>query len=76
MNGNYTNSYQNTANVDRIEVLKGPASILYGRGDPGGIVNLVTKQPLDHQTTTIQQQIGSWEQFPDDSRHNGTAYRR
>jgi iron complex outermembrane recepter protein len=63
MNGNYTNSYQNTANIDRIEVLKGPASILYGRGDPGGIVNLVTKQPLDHQTTTIQQQVGSWSSF-------------
>jgi iron complex outermembrane recepter protein len=63
MNGNYTNSYQNTANIDRIEVLKGPASILYGRGDPGGIVNIVTKQPLDHQTTTIQQQVGSWSSF-------------
>ncbi len=34
------------AHVDRIEVLKGPASALYGRFEPGGVVNIVTKQPL------------------------------
>lgn len=32
-------------NVDRVEVLKGPASVLYGRLDPGGVINVVTKQP-------------------------------
>lgn len=36
-----------TANLDRIEVLKGPAAILFGRIEPGGLVNLVTKRPLD-----------------------------
>ncbi|MBW4549524.1 MAG: TonB-dependent siderophore receptor [Aphanocapsa sp. GSE-SYN-MK-11-07L] len=34
-------------NIERIEVLKGPASVLYGQFEPGGIVNFVTKQPLD-----------------------------
>lgn len=34
------------AHIDRIEVLKGPASALYGRFEPGGVVNIVTKQPL------------------------------
>ncbi|MHC8322219.1 TonB-dependent siderophore receptor [Pseudomonas sp. GB2N2] len=33
------------ATVDRIEVLKGPASLLYGIQDPGGVVNLVSKKP-------------------------------
>ncbi|MCU1762237.1 TonB-dependent receptor [Pseudomonas sp. 14P_8.1_Bac3] len=33
------------ASVDRIEVLKGPASLLYGIQDPGGVVNLVSKKP-------------------------------
>jgi iron complex outermembrane receptor protein len=33
------------ANLQRIEVLKGPASFLYGRTDPGGIINLITKAP-------------------------------
>jgi len=35
-----------TTNVDRVEVLKGPSSVLYGRAASGGIVNLITKEPL------------------------------
>ena len=34
------------ATVQTVEVLKGPASLLYGVQDPGGIINLVTKKPL------------------------------
>ena len=33
------------ANVERVEVLKGPASLLYGIQDPGGVVNMVSKKP-------------------------------
>lgn len=33
--------------LERIEVLKGPSSVLYGQNQPGGIINLVTKKPLD-----------------------------
>ena len=33
------------ATVDRVEVLKGPASLLYGIQDPGGVVNMVSKKP-------------------------------
>lgn len=32
--------------LERIEVLKGPASVMYGQGEPGGVVNLVSKKPL------------------------------
>jgi iron complex outermembrane recepter protein len=35
-----------TADLEQIEVLKGPASVLFGQGDPGGIINLVPKKPL------------------------------
>lgn len=35
-----------TWNIERIEVLRGPASVLYGEGAIGGIVNVVTKKPL------------------------------
>ncbi|ATN37387.1 TonB-dependent siderophore receptor (plasmid) [Rhizobium sp. ACO-34A] len=35
------------ATVDRVEVLKGPASTLYGILDPGGMVNVITKKPQD-----------------------------
>ena len=31
--------------IERIEVLRGPAAMLYGRSDPGGTFNIVSKQP-------------------------------
>jgi iron complex outermembrane recepter protein len=34
-----------TANIEQVEVLKGPASVLYGWMEPGGLVNIVTKKP-------------------------------
>lgn len=34
-----------TANIERYDILKGPASILYGQGEPGGVINYVTKKP-------------------------------
>lgn len=40
-----TRTQTELANIDRVEVLKGPASILFGRSDPAGIVNFVTKKP-------------------------------
>ena len=33
-------------NLERIEVVKGPPSYLYGRSDPGGVINQITKAPL------------------------------
>lgn len=37
--------YRDLSNVERVEVLKGPASVLYGRGSSGGIINRITKKP-------------------------------
>ena len=48
-----------TANLERIEVLQGPASVLYGSGQPGGVINLVTKQPLPEPYYAFQMQVGS-----------------
>ncbi|MGC2167158.1 MAG: TonB-dependent receptor [Gallionella sp.] len=48
------------ANVESVEVLKGPAAILYGRMEPGGVVNVVTKKPLEQTYHSIEQQVGSW----------------
>lgn len=42
-----------TANIERVEVLKGPASVLYGLMEPGGLINIVTKRPETEQATTI-----------------------
>jgi iron complex outermembrane recepter protein len=49
------------ANLERIEVLKGPASILYGRIEPGGLINIVTKKPLNDPYYSVQQQFGSYD---------------
>ncbi|WP_371766904.1 TonB-dependent receptor [Massilia sp.] len=38
--------FRDLSNIERVEVLKGPASVLYGRGSAGGLVNRVTKKPL------------------------------
>ncbi|MEO0536309.1 MAG: TonB-dependent siderophore receptor [Cyanobacteria bacterium P01_A01_bin.123] len=53
---------QNTveiANLERVEVLRGPASILYGEVQPGGVINVVTKQPLSEPSYNFQAQVGS-----------------
>ncbi|MEH2161242.1 MAG: TonB-dependent siderophore receptor [Nostoc sp.] len=47
------------SNLERVEVLKGPASILYGEIDPGGVVNLVSKQPLAEPFFEAELQVGS-----------------
>ncbi|WP_372024590.1 TonB-dependent receptor [Tistrella mobilis] len=50
-------------NVERVEVLKGPASILYGALEPGGVVNVVTKRPQAEAAYVLEQQIGTDELF-------------
>ncbi|MDP4571788.1 TonB-dependent siderophore receptor [Pseudomonas sp. LPH60] len=43
--------------IERLEVLRGPATVLYGRGDPGGTFNVVSKQPLPERTVTLGSQL-------------------
>ncbi|MDB5445315.1 MAG: ferrichrome-iron receptor, partial [Phenylobacterium sp.] len=43
-----------TIGTDHIEVVKGPASILYGQAQPGGFVNIITKKPRDVQETEVE----------------------
>lgn len=42
-----------TANIERVEVLKGPASVLYGLMEPGGLINIVTKKPQAESQTSL-----------------------
>lgn len=51
---------RSTANVERIEILKGPASVLYGRGAGGGVVNLVSKQARFDAGSSATLRGGSW----------------
>lgn len=45
--------------LDRIDVLKGPASVLYGQASPGGVVNMVSKRPTDTPLHKVEVQTGS-----------------
>lgn len=49
-----------TANIESIEVLKGPAAVLFGRIQPGGLINVVTKRPFSQLGGAIEQQFGSY----------------
>lgn len=47
-------------NLESIEVVKGPPSYLYGRSDPGGIINQVTKAPLKHRYAATELIVGNY----------------
>ncbi len=46
-------------NYERIEVLRGPSSIIAGQNDPGGVINLVTKRPLEETRREIGVRVGN-----------------
>lgn len=49
--------------LERVEVLKGPASVLYGQNEPGGLVNLVTKRPTDDPLYSAYAGYGSFNTY-------------
>ncbi|WP_423836959.1 TonB-dependent siderophore receptor [Stutzerimonas xanthomarina] len=62
VNRGYMNP-QDPSNVERIDVLKGPASSLYGRGDPGGTINIVSKRPQNDSFARLDQSAGRWDRY-------------
>jgi iron complex outermembrane recepter protein len=66
--GNFRNGFSDNdfyssvdpANIERIEVLKGPASVLFGQAEPGGIINVVTKQPLSTPYSSAEFNVGNY----------------
>ncbi|AJQ26561.1 TonB-dependent siderophore receptor [Pelosinus fermentans] len=61
--GSYYGSNFDMYSLERVEVLRGPASILYGAGSPGGIINNVSKRPTTEPLREIQLQTGSSDKF-------------
>jgi iron complex outermembrane receptor protein len=67
--GNFRNGFRDAPNtfilsspienVEQIEVLKGPASVLFGDIEPGGIINITTKQPLSEPFYELGLEIGN-----------------
>ncbi|GIZ53319.1 TonB-dependent siderophore receptor [Noviherbaspirillum aridicola] len=53
------NAPRDTANIERIEFLKGPSAALYGASEPGGTVNVVTRKPLWKAAHAVEAYAGS-----------------
>ncbi|QLG46290.1 TonB-dependent receptor [Costertonia aggregata] len=49
--------------IERVEVIKGPASALFGNASPGGTINRVTKKPLPEARQSITASVGSFNTF-------------
>lgn len=60
---NFFTSSPVLGNVERVEVLRGPASVLYGQLQPGGLINIVTRQPERDPSVTVTGIAGSYEEF-------------
>jgi catecholate siderophore receptor len=55
--------YRDTFHLDAIEVLKGPSSMLFGRGSTGGVINQVTKVPLLQTIDEVSATVGSDDRY-------------
>ena len=49
--------------IESVEVLKGPRAALFGRGEPGGTINLITKRPQFESSGDLRTTLGSWNQL-------------
>ncbi|MGG6293902.1 TonB-dependent siderophore receptor [Leptolyngbya sp. AN02str] len=52
-----------TNDIERVEILRGPASILFGQGEPGGIINVVPKRPLSEPFYELSATAGSFASY-------------
>lgn len=48
-----------TTNIARVEVVKGPSSLLYGQINPGGVINYITKRPEEKQVVRLSAGVGT-----------------
>ncbi len=60
LSGNVAGTNNELAGLERVEVLKGPASMLYGSAPLGGLVNLVSKRPRNERFVDLGYAIGSY----------------
>lgn len=64
----FSSSWQEPYGIERVEVLRGPASVLYGQNNPGGLVNTVSKRPTEeplHEVGLMTSSYGGIEGFFD-----------
>jgi iron complex outermembrane recepter protein len=61
-NSGFSTSQFRLSNLERVEVLKGPASVLFGSAEPGGIINYVTKKPKERLESRVMIGTGQFAQ--------------
>src|SRR5690606_11120089 len=54
--------YRDLYNIERVEVLKGPNAMIFGRGATGGVINRVTRQPQWTNIGEATLRLGSWKE--------------
>jgi iron complex outermembrane receptor protein len=54
---------RDASNIDRVEVVKGPGSALFGRAEPGGTINIITKKPQFAPEGSIELQAGRFNTY-------------
>lgn len=54
--------HRDTSNVEQVEILKGPGSALYGRSEPGGTINIITRKPQFDTEGYVKLTSGSFDQ--------------
>ena len=69
----FSTSQFRLTNIERVEVLKGPSSVLYGSGEPGGIINYVTKKPRDQFDAHVTLGSGQYHQGLGEAEITGPA---
>ncbi|MEZ9595985.1 TonB-dependent receptor [Shewanella sp. 10N.261.52.F9] len=61
--GNTFNPTRSLTNVESVEVLKGPATGLYGMGSAGGVINLIEKKPQFESNHAFTAEVGQWDTY-------------
>ncbi|MBE0361786.1 MULTISPECIES: TonB-dependent receptor [Pseudoalteromonas] len=61
--GNTFNPTRSLTNVDSVEILKGPATGLYGMGSAGGVINLIEKKPEFNENHKVAVELGQWDSY-------------
>ena len=61
--GSYNTTRVDPWTIEQVEVLKGPASVLYGQGSPGGLLNVVSKTPQEDFNGSLVGEIGNFDRY-------------
>ncbi len=72
----FSTSQGRLSNIEFVEVLKGPAAILFGAGEPGGVVNFVTKKPRSTPSAEASFRLGSFRQLGGHADVTGPLWKR